>query len=105
MKTTMIIAGLILASIISVPASATSKGEALTLCKLEAQNAFEDVTGIRTSKIKSRSNTTHVKLRVSRENAETQTVNCTVENDIASLTNIQGDVIASDNAVAASDSE
>ena len=105
MKTFPTIAGLILASAISVPASATSKGEALTLCKLEVQESISDVTRVRTSKIKERASGTYVKLRVSTEGQGAQKVECAVEDGVAVLMNDEGNLIASKNAVDTSGSE
>lgn len=106
MKTFPTIAGLILASAITVPAVASSsKSEALTLCKLEVQESISDVTRVRTAKIKQRASGTYVKLRVSTEGADAQKVECAVENGVAALMNEEGNLIASKNAVAASGSE
>ncbi len=105
MKTVITIAGLVLASAISIPASATSKSEALTMCKLQAQNTFENITRIRTAKIKERSTGTYVKLRVAMEGADTEVVTCTVQDGIASLTTKDGNLVASKNPVIATGSE
>lgn len=96
MKTVTTIAGLVLASAISIPASASSaKSEALTLCKAQVQNTFENVTRVRTAKIKERSTGVYVKLRVSTEGQGTEAVQCAVQDGIASLTTKDGNLIAS----------
>lgn len=105
MKTFPTIAGLILAGVISVPANAASKDEALTLCKLEVQEAIEDVTRIRTSKIKQRADGTYIRLRVSTEGEAARNVECAVEDGVASLTTADGKLIASKSAVSGTGSE
>lgn len=95
MKIVPMIAGVILAGSFATTANAgPAKGEVMTLCKNEIKSSFEDVTRIRTAKLKNRASGTYVTYRVSTESADTQKVTCTYKDGIASLTDSEGVMIA-----------
>ena len=94
MKIVPTFAGLILAGTFAVNANASSS-EAMTYCKAEIKDSMEDVTRIRTAKIKDRASGTYITYRVSREGADTEKVTCTYVEGVASLTDSTGAMIAS----------
>ncbi len=95
MKIVTTIAGIILASAFATTANAgPSKSEVMTQCKTEIKGTFEDVTRIRTNRMKERASGTYVTYKVSFEDAESQKVTCTFSDGIASLTDADGVMIA-----------
>lgn len=95
MKIVPTIAGLLLAGTFAVSAEAgPSKGEVLTSCKSEINESFDDVSRVRTAKYKYKSTGTFVTFKVSTD-GEIQRVTCTYKDGMASLTDADGELIAS----------
>ena len=96
MKVLPTITGVILAGIFTLPANAaSSKSEVMTLCKNEIKESFDDITRIRTSRVKDKASGTTVTYKVSLEGTDAQKVTCSFSDGIASLTDSSGEMIAS----------
>ena len=105
MKVLPTIAGLLLAGTFATTAhDGPSTSYVMTQCKAEINDTFEDVSRIRTSRLRTKSSGTYITFRVSTEGADAQKITCSYQNGVVSLADSKGDLIASKTSVASNDS-
>ncbi len=100
MKILPTLAGLILAgTFTSVAQADSSKEAAMSQCKAEIKASIDDISRIRTSRLREKSTGTHITFRVSTEGNDTQIGKCIHVGGLASLKNANGELIAAKTAV------